>query len=117
MSGRFALARTQRYALRQARVARSLLERPIGAGDGEGLALVDLVIADGKIAAIKPSRENALPDDLPRLPLGGAIALPLFVDAHTHLDKGDLLATGMAPERDLFTAVARVREDLSLIHI
>ena len=37
--------------------------------------------------------------------------LPAFVDIHTHLDKGDLLAAGLAPERDLFAAVARVRED------
>jgi cytosine deaminase len=89
-----------RYWLAQARVPEALLERPAPQP-------VALLIDDGRIAAIEPHA----PGGAATFDLDGAMVLPAFVDAHTHLDKGDLLATGMAPERDLFTAVARVRED------
>ena len=111
MSATFSIARATRYALRQAHVPASLLAATIGAQDAEGLALVDLVIADGAIAAITPSSASALPDDLPRLGLGGAIVLPLFVDAHTHLDKGHIWPRAPNPDGTFPSALATVGQD------
>ena len=75
--------------------------------------LVALQLRDGKIAQVLPQAEfDALPrNDVPVLDLDGSTVLPAFVDPHTHLDKGDLCAAGLAPERDLFDAIARVRGD------
>ena len=68
---------------------------------------VALLLDGGRVAAVA-----AVPaGDAPVIDLQGATVLPAFVDPHTHLDKGDLLATGMAPERDLFRAIAAVRAD------
>jgi cytosine/creatinine deaminase len=111
VSGHFVPARTARYALRGARVPQSLLAEPTGARDGEGLALVDIVIDEGRIAAIKPSGHEAIPADLPRLPLGGAIVLPLFVDAHTHLDKGHIWPRTPNPDGTFASALGAVGQD------
>ncbi|MFZ4649325.1 MAG: amidohydrolase family protein [Rubrivivax sp.] len=92
----------QAYWLAGARVPAALREG--GPGPGEPLALH---IRDGRIAqlAARPEGGDAVFD------LDGSTVLPAFVDAHTHLDKGDLLAAGLSPERDLFAAVTRVRAD------
>ena len=89
-----------RYWLARAHVPPALLEH----ASPEPVAVL---IEGGHIAAVEPHA----PGGAATFDLDGAMVLPAFVDAHTHLDKGDLLATGMKPERDLFTAVARVRED------
>ena len=111
MSAHFSLGRVARYALCQARVPGSLLDPPVGASDAEGLAFVDIIVADGKFAAIAPAGASNLPDDLPRLPLGGAIALPLFVDAHTHLDKGHIWPRAPNPDGTFDSALATVAAD------
>lgn len=94
-----------RYWLARVRVPGPLLERP--AGD----APVSLRIEGGHVAAVEhaplPAAAGA---GTAVFDLAGATALPAFVDLHAHLDKGDLLATGLAPERDLFAAVARMRD-------
>jgi len=96
-----------RYWLARARVPSALLERP--AGPGTVSLPVSLLVDGGRIAAIEPAPAPAA-DGTAVFDLDGATVLPAFVDVHTHLDKGDLLATGLAPERDLFAAVARMRE-------
>ena len=111
MSGRFAPARTARYALHQARVPCSLLGEPVGTRDSEGLTLVDILIEDGRNASIKPSGVDAIPAGLPRLPLGGAIVLPLFVDAHTHLDKGHIWPRAPNPDGTFASALSAVGQD------
>lgn len=93
-----------RYWLANARVAPSLLDMP-GAGlDGAELALR---VDDGVISAIEPLAR----DDAQVFDLRGATVFSAFVDPHTHLDKGDLLAVGARPERDLFAAIDAVRAD------
>jgi cytosine deaminase len=68
---------------------------------------------DGKIAQVLPQAAfDRLPaSPLPVIDLDGSTVLSAFVDPHVHLDKGDLCAAGLAPERDLFTAISRVRGD------
>jgi cytosine/creatinine deaminase len=68
---------------------------------------VALLIEGGRIAAVATAPQG----DAAVIDLRGATVLSAFVDPHTHLDKGDLLATGMAPERDLFRAIDAVRAD------
>ncbi|MGO8388937.1 cytosine deaminase, partial [Rhizobium johnstonii] len=52
----------------------------------EGLATVDIVISDGRIAAIRPA--GAAPADYDRTDLRDGMVWPCFADIHTHLDKG-----------------------------
>ncbi len=54
-------------------------------GDIDGLAAVDISIADGRISAIAPSAGQPGADDR-----DGGIILPCLVDVHTHLDKGHI---------------------------
>jgi cytosine/creatinine deaminase len=77
-----------RYCIADARLLPEnvAVEAPL---DRDGFARVDIVVVDGRIAAIAPSGGET-PADLPRLALAGRIVLPLFVDTHTHLDKGHI---------------------------
>src|SRR5687767_9769269 len=79
---------TSQYALAMLRAPAQLVEAagchlPV---DAEGLASFDLVVADGRIESMAPPGS-----------LGGAlsaansIALPCFVDVHTHLDMGHMV--------------------------
>jgi cytosine deaminase len=68
---------------------------------------VALLLEGGRIAAVAAAPRG----DAPVIDLRGATVLSAFVDPHTHLDKGDLLAAGMRPERDLFRAIDAVRAD------
>ncbi|MBS9479278.1 cytosine deaminase [Ancylobacter radicis] len=76
------------YVLGGARVPASLAHG-IAPADAEGLAPVDILVSEGRIAAIGAALPGeALPaDELPRLALGGGLVLPGLVDVHTHLDK------------------------------
>lgn len=85
-----------RVVLRDARVPVSLLQDgpPDGApADGDGLAAVDLVIDDGRIAAVLPAA-TAPGDGGPDL--DGRLVWPMLIDAHAHLDKAHVL--GRAPD-------------------
>jgi cytosine deaminase len=90
-----------RYWLANAAVPAALLDEPAAQGR------VSLLVEGGRIAAVEPHA----PGGAATFDLDGATVFSAFVDAHTHLDKGDLLAAGMAPERDLFAAVTAVRAD------
>ncbi|MGO9742599.1 MAG: cytosine deaminase, partial [Roseiarcus sp.] len=92
----FRIAKTRRWALTDARV---LLARDYGRLDGDGFARVDMMIEDGRIVAIAPAGTFDL-SAAPRLAMAGRIALPLFVDAHTHLDKGQIWRRANNPSGD-----------------
>lgn len=51
-----------------------------------GEPAVDLLVRDGRIAAIGP---GLTAEGVPEEPGGGLIAIPGLVEAHTHLDKRD----------------------------
>jgi cytosine deaminase len=113
MSGFYAIARAPRKALLHARIPGSLLGGKIGEADKEGFARVDLLIDKGRIGAIVPAGRGFPGADIPSLALGGAIVLPLFVDAHTHLDKGHIWPRAANPDGTFGAALAAVAADRS----
>jgi cytosine deaminase len=70
------------YWLCRAQVPAALLDRAPPSVDAEGLAALDLWIADGRIAAIAPAGAAPAGIDVDR----GQV-WPCFVDGHVHLDK------------------------------
>jgi cytosine/creatinine deaminase len=111
MSGFYSIARASRYALSGAKIPRSLIGVEIGRVDREDFALVDLLIDEGRIGAIVPAGGGFPGLEAPSLALGGAIALPLFVDAHTHLDKGHIWPRVANPDGTFSAALAAVAAD------
>ena len=63
--------------------------------DADGLAPCDIVIDNGRIAAIVPMSAK---DDLTRFDLDRGIVLPRLVDMHTHIDKGHIWARAQNPD-------------------
>lgn len=60
--------------------------------DIDGLALVDIVIRDGKIAAVVPAggglSSGGAAGELLEVDVDGGMCWPTFSDIHTHIDKG-----------------------------
>src|SRR5579872_5825432 len=110
MERAYALARASRYALTGAKAPRSLVKGECPA-DAEGLARLDILIDHGRIAALAPIDGQKFDGDIPRLPLGGAIVLPLFIDAHTHLDKGHIWPRAPNADGSFANALATVKAD------
>jgi len=96
------------YVLRNARLPASLVDGPAaGPPDSEGLVVADLLVADGRIAAIG----HALPTDQPPVDLRGGQLWPGFVELHTHLDKGHIAPRARNPLGTVLGAAAAVAED------
>jgi cytosine deaminase len=79
-----------------------------GAPADTGLALVDLIIDGGKIAAIVPPGAAT---ELPLFDADGGQAWPPFADLHTHLDKGQIWPRAGNKEGTLDIARATTRAD------
>lgn len=98
------------YALRSATLPRSLAEPgtdrfpPAGAD----CMSADVTIDRGRIAAIDPPGSSVAPESVEAR---DGLLLPGFVDAHVHLDKGNILARTGCPEGDLFAAIDVARAD------
>jgi cytosine deaminase len=108
----FALPAARRYALRRARVLGRSLPEPVGPLDFDGFAIVDILVDEGVIAKIVPAGVDdfgAAPD----VAMLGSIVLPLFVDVHTHLDKGHIWRRKRNPVGDFESALAATVEDRS----
>lgn len=69
----------------------------------DGLVRVDIDIADGRIAAVTPAGTAAGPQ---AVDMGGAMVLPAFLDAHTHLDKAFSVPRAPNPDGSFAGAVA-----------
>ncbi|ACK68703.1 Amidohydrolase 3 [Gloeothece citriformis PCC 7424] len=79
----------ERYWLKNAHVPVVLLENNTFIPETrEGLCLVDLEIVAGKINQIKLASEQLV--NSPAIDLQKKIVFPLFIDLHTHLDKGHI---------------------------
>ncbi len=112
MTAPFALPSATRYVLKRARVlGRSLLE-PVGPLDFDGFAIVDLLVEDGVIAKIAVYGAVDF-SEAPEIAMSGRIVLPLFVDVHTHLDKGHIWRRKRNPVGDFSSAIAATVEDRS----
>ena len=110
MSSAFAIAKMRRYVLGAAHVLRAHAPSVVAPADRDGLIRVDMLIDQGRIAAMAPSGLDSF-GDAPRLALAGGIVLPLFVDAHTHLDKGNIWPRAANPTGVFERALATVIED------
>jgi cytosine deaminase len=106
----FAIAETKRFALLSARALASHLPAHTAPVDGHGFALVDILITDGRIAAIAPAGRGEF-GDAPAAALLGRIVLPTFVDAHTHLDKAHIWRRAPNPTGDFAGALKAVMQD------
>jgi len=106
----FALPRARRYVLREARVLGRSLPAPIGPLDFDGFALVDILVDEGAIAKIAPAGVVDFGEP-PQAAMSGRIVLPLFVDVHTHIDKGHIWRRKRNPVGDFPSALNATIED------
>ncbi len=106
----FQIAKAPTWAIVGARVLREQLGGLGAPIDRDGFAKVDMLIEHDRIAAVAPAGKLDL-GEAPRLALGGRIVLPLFVDAHTHLDKGHIWRRAPNPTGDFPGALAAVLVD------
>jgi cytosine deaminase len=100
-----------RWRLSNARIPLSLTTAHGVAADIDGLARVDLVIDDGVIASVLPHGAEGFADDLPALDLRGGMALPRFIESHTHLDKGHIWPRRRNPDGTFMGALSNVMAD------
>jgi cytosine deaminase len=110
VTGSFAIARTSHFALCEARVLSSWLPAGAAPVDRDGFAKVDILIADGAIAEVAPAGAADF-GQTPRLALNGRIVTPLLIDAHTHLDKGQIWRRAPNPTGAFEDALKTVIED------
>jgi cytosine deaminase len=99
-----------RFLLANARVPAVLLdglERPT---DREGIADIDLLIADGKVAALGATGTLDA-GDLPAIDLDRGLVFPCFTDIHTHLDKGHIWPRRWNPDGTWDASLENVRAD------
>ncbi len=108
----FALPAAGPYVLKQARVLGRMLPKPIPPLDFDGFAIVDMLVDKGVIAKIAPTGAEDFGES-PEVAMSGRIVLPLFVDVHSHLDKGHIWRRKRNPVGDFPSAVAATLEDRS----
>jgi cytosine deaminase len=108
----FAVPSAKRYVLHQARVLGCSLSKPGWRLDFDGFAAVDILVDDGAIAEIAPAGAADF-GDTPQVALSGRIVLPLFVDVHTHIDKGHIWRRKRNPVGDFPSGLAAAIEDRS----
>jgi cytosine/creatinine deaminase len=108
----FALPAAARYVLKLARVLGCMLPKPIPPVDFDGFSLVDILVDGDAIAQIAPHGTVDF-SETPEVAMSGRIVLPLFVDVHTHLDKGHIWRRKRNPVGDFPSAVAATVADRS----
>ena len=75
----------------------------------DGLVLLDLTLAEGRIEAWRPHDPTAAGPD--RIDLAGRMVWPCPVDMHTHLDKGHIWPRAQNPDGSFMGALDTVRSD------
>jgi cytosine deaminase len=99
-----------RYRIANARVPVDLAPQVAAHAGADRLARCDLLIDAGRIAAIAvPGSEPGA--SLPAVDLRQGIALPRFVDMHTHIDKGHISSRRPNPDGSFFGALTAVAAD------
>ena len=112
VAAQFALPIAGPYVLKRARVLGRSLPEPVGPLDYDGFAIVDILVDEEVIAKIAPHGTVGF-GDAPEVAMSGRIVLPLFVDVHTHLDKGHIWRRMRNRSGDFPSAVAATIEDRS----
>ena len=108
----FALPAAGPYVLKRARVLGRMLPEPVPPLDFDGFAILDILVEDGVIA--KLASHGAVDfSEAPEVAMSGRIVLPLFVDVHTHLDKGHIWRRKRNPVGDFSSAIVATVEDRS----
>ncbi|MCX5580033.1 cytosine deaminase [Kaistia terrae] len=107
-NGFAAVPDTDRYVLANATLPSVTVDGFEGIDVGEGLMVADIVVADGKIEALRPAGSVS---DLPVFDLDEGQVWPCFVDMHTHLDKGHIWARAENPTGSFADALAAVDAD------
>jgi len=97
------------YLLANAGVVAALIDA-LPAANGAGLALADIRVSQGRIAAIRPAGSPREPG-LPALDLRRGLVFPAFADMHTHLDKGHIAPRRPNPDGSFGAALAATLAD------
>jgi cytosine deaminase len=103
-----AVPETDRYVLAHATLPAVTVDGFEGNDVGEGLMRADIVVADGKIEALRPAGSVT---ELPSFDLDHGQVWPCFVDMHTHLDKGHIWARRENPSGSFADALEAVDAD------
>ncbi|WP_315923599.1 cytosine deaminase [Mesorhizobium sp. SP-1A] len=90
------------FTLTNARVHFSLAPGFEAVFDGDGFALADIAVADGRIASIAAAADGG---NIAAFDLKGRIVLPCFVDCHTHIDKGHIWPRSPNPDGSFMGAL------------
>lgn len=100
-----------RYMLRNVRLNSAVTRT--GAMDAAGFFLADVTVEHGRILATTPARSRSTETSygLPSIDAGGRVALPTFIDCHTHLDKGHILSRTPEANGTFDGALAATRAD------
>jgi cytosine deaminase len=98
------------YRLTGLRVPLSLIDGVALAADRDGLALADILVNDGRIASILPAGTE-VPGGDAVCDLDGGIVMPRLVDAHVHLDKGQIWPRRRNPDGTFQGALDNVMAD------
>jgi cytosine deaminase len=105
-----ALPLADRYRIANARVPVDLAPELAVRSGADRVASCDILIEAGHIAAL--AAPGSMPaTDLPVVDLRDGIALPRFVDMHTHIDKGHIWARRPNPDGTFFGARSAVAAD------
>ncbi len=105
----FRVPNASQFVLTNATVAVDLIAGARLDDEHYGLSSCDIFVADGRIQAIAPP--GTLPFEAPRVDMAGGLALPRFVDGHTHLDKGHILHRAPNPDGTFLGARTTVAAD------
>ncbi|MBN9026503.1 cytosine deaminase [Kaistia sp. MMO-174] len=103
-----AIPEADRYVLANATLPAVTVDGFDGQDVGEGLMRADIVVAGGKIEALKPAGSVI---DAPVVDMDKGQVWPCFVDMHTHLDKGHIWARRENPSGSFADALAAVDAD------
>lgn len=99
-----------RFRLDNARIPVDLLDGSLDA-DPDRLAVADIAVTDGRIAAIGAPGALTSFAALPAVDLDQGIVLPRFADIHTHLDKGHIWPRASNPDGAGRSARGPVQKD------